>query len=227
MFVLNLTLNDANDGNDCQHEKLNKQLSAIPILQTDDPLLLHHSGLNYIYGVFGNNETLQFNEVAIMLLNITNRKYQHQNDLDHEIFELSCDLQNILSSLTKNQTIMSPQHFMDACPYLLQILSMNTMGSVDNPINDEINKITTTEIWCYGFLAVTIISLCSLVGISVLPIMHKPIYDKVLLGLICLAVGTLSGNAIFQLIPEGFEIQNDEKTVWRSAIICSGVYLFV
>jgi len=81
-------------------------------------------------------------------------------------------------------------------------------------------------IWGYGFLSVTIISLCSLIGISILPVIHKPIYNKVLLFLICLSVGTLAGNAVFQLIPEGLDAYNDPKTVWRSCVVALGIYIF-
>jgi len=80
-------------------------------------------------------------------------------------------------------------------------------------------------IWLYGIISVTIISSCSLLGISVLPCIDKPVYNKVLLFLICLSVGTLSGNATFQLIPKGFEVHSP-KIVWQSVIVSIGIYLF-
>jgi len=49
---------------------------------------------------------------------------------------------------------------------------------------------------------VTVISLCSLVGASVVPFMRKTFYKRLLLYFIALAIGTLYSNALFQLIPE-------------------------
>lgn len=56
--------------------------------------------------------------------------------------------------------------------------------------------------WGYGILCVTLISLCSLVGASVVPFMKKTFYKRLLLYFIALAIGTLYSNALFQLIPE-------------------------
>lgn len=61
---------------------------------------------------------------------------------------------------------------------------------------------TCTAVWGYGFLCVTVISLCSLVGASVVPFMKKTFYKRLLLYFIALAIGTLYSNALFQLIPE-------------------------
>lgn len=56
--------------------------------------------------------------------------------------------------------------------------------------------------WGYGLLCVTVISLCSLMGASVVPFMKKTFYKRLLLYFIALAIGTLYSNALFQLIPE-------------------------
>lgn len=61
---------------------------------------------------------------------------------------------------------------------------------------------TAAAVWGYGFLCVTVISLCSLVGASVVPFMKKTFYKRLLLYFIALAIGTLYSNALFQLIPE-------------------------
>lgn len=58
------------------------------------------------------------------------------------------------------------------------------------------------SVWGYGILCVTLISLCSLVGASVVPFMRKTFYKRLLLYFIALAIGTLYSNALFQLIPE-------------------------
>ena len=51
---------------------------------------------------------------------------------------------------------------------------------------------------------VTVISLASVVGVVVLPIMSKDFYSKLMTGLIGLAVGSLAASAVFHLIPGAF-----------------------
>ena len=200
------------------------------MLQTNEPLLASNLALNYIYATYGTNGTMRLHDLATMLLEIGSRQSKDKSEYDDNLAKLSCNFQNLFHEVDWSQTpVIAPQDLIDMCPSLLQLLSIDTKSQrspPSPPASDTLGKKSTAEIWGFGLLSVFIISLCSLVGISVLPIMHKPIYDKVLLGLICLAVGTLSGNAVFQLIPEGFEIQDDEKTVYRSAIICVGIYLF-
>ncbi|XP_037114960.1 metal cation symporter ZIP14 isoform X3 [Syngnathus acus] len=82
-------------------------------------------------------------------------------------------------------------------------------------------------VWGYGFLCVTLISLCSLVGASVVPFMKKTFYKRLLLYFIALAIGTLYSNALFQLIPEafGFDPMVDFYAS-KSAVVFGGFYLF-
>ena len=55
--------------------------------------------------------------------------------------------------------------------------------------------------WGYGILTVAIISLCSLVGVAIIPFMDTMIYHKAVVFLISLAVGTLVGDAFLHLFP--------------------------
>lgn len=90
-------------------------------------------------------------------------------------------------------------------------------------------KPTPHEVWGYGILFVTLISLCSLVGVSVLPLMGKAFYSKLLTVLIGLAVGSLSGSSVFHLIPQAFGLMNsdpDHHYLQTSVLLFSGVWLF-
>ncbi|KAM9368596.1 metal cation symporter ZIP14 [Phaethornis superciliosus] len=89
------------------------------------------------------------------------------------------------------------------------------------------SRLDLDPIWGYGFLCVTVISLCSLVGASVVPFMKKTFYKRLLLYFIALAIGTLYSNALFQLIPEAFGFNPQEDYyVSKSAVVFGGFYLF-
>ena len=56
--------------------------------------------------------------------------------------------------------------------------------------------------WGYGLLAVTVINLTSVLGFFFKPCMNTVIYKKIMMYMVSLAVGTLSGSALVFLIPE-------------------------
>lgn len=61
--------------------------------------------------------------------------------------------------------------------------------------------VVVSTVWGYGILAVTIISLTSLVGVATIPFFGKKMYKKILATLVALAVGTLAGDALLHLLP--------------------------
>ena len=85
------------------------------------------------------------------------------------------------------------------------------------------------RVWGYGFLCVTIISFMSVIGVSFLPLMSKSFYDYLLTLFIGLAVGSLSGSALFHLIPSAFRLADvtvNHSYLDVSLVIWSGTYLF-
>lgn len=56
-------------------------------------------------------------------------------------------------------------------------------------------------VWLYSSLSITAISACGLLGVAVIPIMHKTYYNHLLQFLVALAVGTLCGDALLHLMP--------------------------
>ncbi|XP_017286291.1 metal cation symporter ZIP14 isoform X1 [Kryptolebias marmoratus] len=127
------------------------------------------------------------------------------------------------------QTRLDGQGFQKLCPTMLQQLDA---GACKVKKEEELNadsspRPSDAEVWGYGILCVTLISLCSLVGAIVVPFMRKTFYKRLLLYFIALAIGTLYSNALFQLIPEafGFDPMVDFY-VSKSAVVFGGFYLF-
>eukprot|EP00095_Tigriopus_kingsejongensis_P002521 maker-scaffold838_size90379-snap-gene-0.10 protein:Tk02521 transcript:maker-scaffold838_size90379-snap-gene-0.10-mRNA-1 annotation:"zinc transporter zip14" len=89
----------------------------------------------------------------------------------------------------------------------------------------------SSSVWGYGILCVTIISMTSVVGAALLPCMSKSFYKALLTGLIGLAVGSLSGSAVFHLIPSAFSLSEvsffpHHSYLNISLVIFGGIYLF-
>jgi zinc transporter 14 len=92
-------------------------------------------------------------------------------------------------------------------------------------------KPSSAEVWGYGLLMVTLISLTSIIGVGVLPLMSRSFYSRLLTGLIGLAVGSLVGSAVFHLIPAAFRLNElamypHHSYLYISMSIWLGMYLF-
>ncbi|XP_018544009.1 metal cation symporter ZIP14 isoform X1 [Lates calcarifer] len=125
------------------------------------------------------------------------------------------------------QSRLDGQHLKELCPTMLQQLDAGTCKNQKEETLSSGPRPSDAEVWGYGILCVTLISLCSLVGASVVPFMKKTFYKRLLLYFIALAIGTLYSNALFQLIPEafGFDPMVDFY-VSKSAVVFGGFYLF-
>ncbi|XP_055974978.1 metal cation symporter ZIP14 isoform X1 [Sorex fumeus] len=130
-----------------------------------------------------------------------------------------------------DQSRIGRREFQEFCPTILQQLDSQACSSEnrENKENEqtEEGKPSAVEVWGYGLLCVTVISLCSLMGASVVPFMKKTFYKRLLLYFIALAIGTLYSNALFQLIPEAFGFNPlEDYYVSKSAVVFGGFYLF-
>lgn len=69
--------------------------------------------------------------------------------------------------------------------------------------------------WVGGFVSITVISLLSLLGVVLIPLMGRVFFKFLLCFLVALAVGTLSGDAFLHLIPHvsrgGFSVLHSES----------------
>ncbi|XP_071442627.1 metal cation symporter ZIP14-like isoform X2 [Hetaerina americana] len=117
------------------------------------------------------------------------------------------------------------------CPLLLHQME-NSTCSHDlrrKELREEKRKPSQSEVWGYGFLFVTLISLCSLLGVSVLPFMGKDFYKQLLTALIGLAVGSLAASSVFHLIPQAFNLANSDghhNYLRISLMMWGGIWVF-
>ena len=95
-------------------------------------------------------------------------------------------------------------------------------ASVDTQ-NENDEKTKPLFVWLYSFGCVTLISVCSLLGIFILPLTKKSIYNKLLLFFLYLSVGTLTGNAVFHMLPKGF---GNHDNIRASVVVSIGIYSF-
>ncbi|XP_010226883.1 PREDICTED: zinc transporter ZIP14 [Tinamus guttatus] len=116
-------------------------------------------------------------------------------------------------------------------PAVLQQLETRACAS-ENLENEEDEKTeesrpSAAEVWGFGFLSVSMINVASLLGVFIVPCTQKAFFSRVLTFFIALSIGTLLSNALFQLIPEAFGFNPQEKDyVSKSAVVFGGFYLF-
>ncbi|XP_016130227.1 zinc transporter ZIP8-like [Sinocyclocheilus grahami] len=149
-----------------------------------------------IVAVYGKNGSLDLNGINSLLETIVQDKLDpniplHAQCVSGEDILVHYGLQN-LSHLTE-------EHLVTVCPALLNQAVLPPC-STEPPVHSD----TDLRVWGFGFLAVTIINLASLLGLTLIPVTKKPYFPKVLTYFIGLAVGTLFSNAALQLIPEAF-----------------------
>lgn len=63
----------------------------------------------------------------------------------------------------------------------------------------------------WGFVSITIISLLSLLGVVLVPILNQACFKFLLTFLVALAVGTLSGDALLHLLPHVSTLFGDKQ----------------
>lgn len=98
---------------------------------------------------------------------------------------------------SENGTI-SRHEFFHLCPALIQ----QAVSDVCLQTTREEQKPTTAELYGYGTLSVFIISLCSLMGVLLLPCLARHAYYYIMMGFIGLSFGTMTGDAFLHLIPQ-------------------------
>ncbi|XP_007888365.1 zinc transporter ZIP10 isoform X2 [Callorhinchus milii] len=97
---------------------------------------------------------------------------------------------------------ISPEEFTYLCPAL--IYQIDSRACIKHhKLNTETadNEDSALSAWIWGLISVTIISLLSVLGVVLVPIINQVCFKFLLTFLVALAVGTLSGDALLHLMP--------------------------
>ncbi|XP_056118348.1 metal cation symporter ZIP8 isoform X1 [Rhinichthys klamathensis goyatoka] len=151
-----------------------------------------------IVAVYGKNGSLDLNGINSLLKTIVQDKPLDPNIPPHAQCVSGEDI--LVHYGLQNLSHLTEEHLVTVCPALLNQAVLPPCSTEPPVLTDP----TELHVWGYGFLAVTIINLASLLGLALVPVTKKPYFPKVLTYFIGLAVGTLFSNAALQLIPEAF-----------------------
>uniref|UniRef100_A0A8C5WHI7 Metal cation symporter ZIP14 n=1 Tax=Leptobrachium leishanense TaxID=445787 RepID=A0A8C5WHI7_9ANUR len=174
---------------------------------------------------YGENETLSLPQLQSLLEKLE----VGRGDGSHNVSQCLSSSTFFKAHNLTSESVVDAEGLQSFCPTILQQLETGVCrgGAVSKNETAVDGKPSPGEVWGYGFLSVTVISLCSLLGAGVVPFMKKACYKRLLLFFIALAIGTLYSNALFQLIPEAFGFNPlKDSYVSTSAVVFGGFYLF-
>ncbi|NXC49356.1 S39A8 protein, partial [Penelope pileata] len=176
--------------------------------------------------VFGSNQSLSAAQLSVLLSRLGAAPalgdalplphLQHNQCLtSEEIFSLHG---------LPNNSHVSNSDFSTICPAVLQQLIFHPCDHQENSVDSS--RPHSLQVWGFGFLAVTIINLASLLGFVLTPLLKKSYFPKILTYFVGLAVGTLFSNAIFQLIPEAFGFDTKvDNYIEKAVAVFGGFYI--
>ncbi|XP_069693268.1 metal cation symporter ZIP8-like [Periplaneta americana] len=84
---------------------------------------------------------------------------------------------------------------------------------------------SSLKVWIFGVVSVGIISLSGLFGGLFWPLINSNSYNQMMRILIGLAVGSLTATSTFQLIPEGFNMKDNEDYLDTAVVMWSSLWL--
>ncbi|XP_067891765.1 zinc transporter ZIP10 isoform X2 [Heterodontus francisci] len=136
---------------------------------------------------------------------LSSSKLNHEDHLQadfvhDECFNVSRLLQHY--GLSTNSGI-STVEFTYLCPALLYQIDSKVCTQHHDELRMEPvdNQDSVLPAWIWGLLSITVISLLSVLGVVLVPIINQVCFKYLLTFLVALAVGTLSGDALLHLMP--------------------------
>uniref|UniRef100_A0A1I7XLW1 MFS domain-containing protein n=1 Tax=Heterorhabditis bacteriophora TaxID=37862 RepID=A0A1I7XLW1_HETBA len=91
-----------------------------------------------------------------------------------------------------------------------------------------LEKPAAWETWGLGMIIISACSFSAPLGMLVLPCLSKSLYERIMIFLIALGIGALSGSSMFIMIPQAFHLTelNDFNYQSKSTIIIGALYAF-
>ncbi|KAJ6668852.1 hypothetical protein lerEdw1_012338 [Lerista edwardsae] len=176
--------------------------------------------------VFGGNRSFSAGQLNQMLqkLGAAQRLEESQPELLALHYNQCLSAEDIFSAYgISNNSRITESSFSVICPAVVQQLIFHPC---ETSLSKGNHKPSPTEVWGFGFLAVTIISLASLLGLVLTPLLKKSYFPKILTYFVGLAIGTLFSNAIFQLIPEAFGFDPKiDNYIEKAVAVFGGFYI--
>ncbi|XP_034419427.1 metal cation symporter ZIP8 [Cyclopterus lumpus] len=179
--------------------------------------------LENILSYYGQNQSISIENLDNLLLVLSDKKSQAITEGNPLAAEECPSAEQILSHFgLSNVSQLTVGHLGRICPAVLTQVLLPSCPYIDSKALQPLDY----SVWGYGFLAVTVINLASLLGLFLIPFTKKPYFPKMLTYFIGLAIGTLFSNAVLQLIPEalGFDPKLDNY-VGNAVGIFGGFYL--
>ncbi|MCJ8732199.1 hypothetical protein PDJAM_G00208520 [Pangasius djambal] len=139
-------------------------------------------------------------------------------------------------------SLISPAQFTYLCPALLYQIDSRLCIRHYHQVHVQEAPQYSAWIWVWGFVSITVISLLSLLGVVLVPILNQSCFKFLLTFLVALAVGTLSGDALLHLLPhsqgshdhshgehehadEDVDLLTEFDAVWKGLTALAGIYL--
>ncbi|WKY10185.1 hypothetical protein Q1695_002494 [Nippostrongylus brasiliensis] len=93
---------------------------------------------------------------------------------------------------------------------------------------NELDKPERWQTWTLGMLIISACSFSAPLGMLVLPCLKKALYERIMIFLIALGIGALSGSSMFIMIPQAFHLTelDDFNYHSKSAIVVGALYVF-
>ncbi|XP_077587731.1 metal cation symporter ZIP8-like [Stigmatopora nigra] len=183
-----------------------------------------HEFLRDIVRFFGHNESITTGSLEELLHILAARRDSAVTEPGNPLHDRTClSVEQILTRWgLANVSHLSMSHLETVCPAMLTQVLVPSCPYIAPSETSPLHY----SVWAWGFLSVTLINLAALLGLLLIPFIHKSYFPKVLTYFIGLAVGTLFSNAVLQLVPEALGLDPKTDNYVHNAVgIFGGFYL--
>lgn len=169
----------------------------------------------------GNLEKLVYH---FRMSNYVSRSTNIWKDKSVQCMDMEDLCKNLSISTCDRNKIFTNDELNSMLPGLV-LSSLEKTCSSDNLSFYQKNK---SAVWGYTFGFITLINLCALLGIVFSPLLKKAYFNLIIMMAVSLAVGILSSNSLFNLIPDafGFDPLVNTDFLYKSIIIIGSIYFF-